>query len=92
MKPHQLPTSAGNAPVMRPRSLRWLAALAVGVPLFGASACRTVEFHEMEAFTDPVMALGDDSSELHLHQKVYYSMEGSAGGIGSSAGGGCGCF
>ena len=60
--------------------------------LLGTSACHTVEFYEMEAFTDPVMALGDDASEVHLHQKVFYSMEGSAGGIGSSAGGGCGCY
>ena len=45
-----------------------------------------------EAFADPVMEFETDGTEVHFHQKVYYSMEGSAGGIGSSAGGGCGCY
>ena len=42
--------------------------------------------------TDSVMTFDDGPSITHLRQKVIYSMEGSAGGIGSSAGGGCGCY
>jgi hypothetical protein len=38
------------------------------------------------------MAFDTDPSEMHFQQKVFYSMEGSAGGFGSSAGGGCGCY
>jgi len=55
-------------------------------------ACNTVEFYEKAAFQDPVMDLGGSGTESHFHQKVFYSMEGSAGGIGSTAGGGCGCY
>jgi hypothetical protein len=54
--------------------------------------CNTVEFYELERFTDRVMALDQGSVEPHFHQKVHYSMEGSAGWIGTSAGGGCGCY
>ncbi len=70
--------------------LLWWAGPLLALPLF--SSCRTVEFYEMEAFTDSVMNDSEDATELHFHQKIFYSMEGSAGGIGSSAGGGCGCY
>jgi hypothetical protein len=62
--------------------------------LFGlfASGCNTVEFWEREAFADPVMDFAEDPTEVHIYQKVYYSGEGAAGGIGTSAGGGCGCY
>ncbi|MFT5464516.1 MAG: hypothetical protein ACI8QS_003416 [Planctomycetota bacterium] len=56
------------------------------------ASCRSVEFWEREAMTDSVMNFDDGPSITHLRQKVIYSMEGSAGGIGSSAGGGCGCY
>ncbi len=68
-------------------SLR-LALLCSALALVG---CNTVEFYELERFTDRVMAFDEGSAEPHFHQKVHYSMEGSAGGIGTSAGGGCGC-
>jgi len=61
-------------------------------PLLSLGACNTVEFYEMEAFTDPVMTFSDTGAQSHFRQKVLYSMEGSAGGVGSSAGGGCGCY
>ena len=54
--------------------------------------CNTVEFYEMEAHASNVMQYGSSDAKSHLEQKVIYSMEGSAGGIGSSAGGGCGCY
>lgn len=62
--------------------------------LLGATAlgCQTVEFWELEALADPVMTMEATPAEVHYHQKVFYSMEGSAGGIGEGAGGGCGCY
>ena len=54
--------------------------------------CRSVDFYEKQAFSDPVMAFDDGTRETHFLQKVFYSMEGSAGGVGTSAGGGCGCY
>jgi len=60
--------------------------------LVALPSCNTVEFYEKGAFQDPTMDLGGSGTESHFHQKVFYSMEGSAGGIGSSAGGGCGCY
>ena len=63
----------------------------LAVALF-LSGCRTVAFYEKEAFADPVMDMGGGPGVVHLHQKVLYSMEGSAGGVGTTAGGGCGCY
>ncbi len=57
-----------------------------------ASGCETVEFWELQALADPVMSMESSAAEVHFHQKVFYSMEGSAGGIGEGAGGGCGCY
>jgi len=37
------------------------------------------------------MNLAEDKGEVNFYQKSYYSREGSAGGIGAIAGGGCGC-
>ena len=82
----------GRSPVVASRRRRKTAPLAAAALFLALSACRSVDFYEMEAFSDPVMAMGEDPTEVHLHQKVFYSMEGSAGGIGSSAGGGCGCY
>lgn len=72
-----------------PESLRipltLLAALVCG-------SCRSVAFYEKRLLSDPVMLVEDGATEIHFQQKVFYSIEGSAGGIGSSAGGGCGCY
>lgn len=65
--------------------------LLILLPVLGAS-CQSVEFYEKQAFADPVMSFDQSAAHLHFHQKVVYSMEGSAGGIGSTAGGGCGCY
>jgi hypothetical protein len=56
------------------------------------SACSTVEFYEKERINDPAMKFDDDPSEIHLLQKTLYSREGSVGGVGTGAGGGCGCY
>ena len=75
-------------PALR-RSARWSLALLTPALLGG---CGAVDFTQRRRLSDPIMALGDDPAETHLYQKVMYSREGSAGGIGSSAGGGCGCY
>ena len=60
--------------------------------LLALGACRSVEFWEREALSDSVMTMDEGAARTHLRQKVLYSMEGSAGGVGTSAGGGCGCY
>lgn len=64
--------------------------LALGA--FASSGCSTVQYYERERLSDAAMQFEDDPTDLHFQQKVFYSMEGSAGGIGTSAGGGCGCY
>lgn len=56
------------------------------------TACQNVDFTEKRHLADPVMALNDPEAETHFQQKSTYSREGSVGGIGASAGGGCGCY
>ncbi|QDU68575.1 DUF4266 domain-containing protein [Engelhardtia mirabilis] len=55
-----------------------------------------VPFYQRQAFADPVMGTyaypGASSAESHFAAKVIYSNEGSIGGIGTSGGGGCGCY
>ncbi|MEZ6003765.1 MAG: DUF4266 domain-containing protein [Planctomycetota bacterium] len=57
-----------------------------------ASSCNTVEFYEKGRLGTPVMDLSQDPTLTHFEQKTFYSIEGAAGGIGASAGGGCGCY
>ena len=68
--------------------LRFIAALAA----LSAAACNTVEFHERRLLGDRAMQGADGETETHFLQKVRYSDEGAAGGIGTGAGGGCGCY
>lgn len=75
---------ADRAPLLR--------ALLIALPLAAAASCRTVEFYEKAAFSDPAMLHADSPAQSHWRQKVQYSDEGAAGGIGTSAGGGCGCY
>ena len=56
------------------------------------AGCAATDFTERRRLADPIMGLDDTAGETHLLQKTYYSREGSAGGIGGSAGGGCGCY
>ena len=56
------------------------------------AGCQTVEFYEKEHLNDATMLLEEDPSEVHFLQKVLYSREGSVGGVGTGAGGGCGCY
>ena len=59
---------------------------------FGLTGCETVEFYQKQHLVDPIMVFDPDSTEVHFGQKVHYSREGSVGGIGTGAGGGCGCY
>jgi hypothetical protein len=74
-----------------PRTLRTKIALLAFLVL-PLSACKAVDFTEKRHFADPIMDFDDGGGETHFLQKSFYSREGSAGGIGSSAGGGCGCY
>ena len=68
--------------------------LACAALLAGAwlPACASVEFYEKAALADAAMQFTSRRCEIHWQQKVFYSHEGSAGGIGTVAGGGCGCY
>ena len=56
------------------------------------SGCGGVAFYERQAFANPVMQAEPDRSETHFRQKVQYSREAAIGGIGETAGRGCGCY
>lgn len=58
----------------------------------GATSCNTVEFYEKGALSTPVMSLEMPATLSASEQKIFYSTEGAAGGLGSTAGGGCGCY
>jgi hypothetical protein len=62
------------------------------VLLSSLAGCSTVEYYEKERLSDPAMVFETDPTEVHFVQKCFYSREGSAGGIGDTAGGGCGCY
>ena len=62
------------------------------VAALGSFGCRGVEYHQKQRFSNAIMLFDPDGSEIHFLQKTYYSREGSAGGIGATAGGGCGCY
>jgi hypothetical protein len=38
------------------------------------------------------MDMSEEPMETHWYAKIYFSLEGSIGGIGTSGGGGCGCY
>ena len=56
------------------------------------TGCETVEFYQKQHLVNEIMVFGPDPAEVHFAQKVHYSREGSIGGIGTGAGGGCGCY
>lgn len=71
---------------------RTLALCATLAALSLSTGCKTVEFYEKGAFADPTMEFTESPAQLHWQQKVQYSDEGAAGGVGTAAGGGCGCY
>ena len=54
--------------------------------------CKPVEFYQKARLVNPIMTFDTDPTEIHFTQKSYYSREGSVGGVGTTAGGGCGCY
>lgn len=73
------------------RAQRWWVVAAV-LATAAASGCRRVEFYEREHLGKPLMEMEPDHAETYARQKILYSREGAAGGIGGGAGGGCGCY
>ncbi len=67
-------------------------AVLLGLAGLLGSGCTSVSFHEKAKLVDPLMAFNETPMEMHFYQKTFYSREGSAGGIGTTAGGGCGCY
>lgn len=77
------------------KRIPWLSVgrlLALICLLAAVSGCQNVEYYERERLSSTLMQLADSPSEVHFWQKSLYSREGSVGGIGTSAGGGCGCY
>ena len=72
------------------RVLLWM--MTVGAVSLVGSGCQSVAVYEKARLQDPLMKYEESAQETHFYQKVYYSREGSVGGMGSSAGGGCGCY
>ncbi len=82
-----------TTPSLQPSPLRRTAFAILTVPiLLLGGACNTVEFHQKGALADPTMQFTESAAQLHWQGKIQYSDEGAAGGIGTSAGGGCGCY
>ncbi len=76
----------------RPKlSMRWTATLLVAF-VVTLTGCDSVKFYEKRTLASPLMAFDESPTESHFIAKSIYSREGSVGGIGSSAGGGCGCY
>ena len=88
--PCRIPVEPPAGNLGRPRARARFAPLVL--LLLAISGCSTVEYYEKERLSDPAMVFESDPSEVHFFQKCYYSREGSAGGIGDTAGGGCGCY
>ena len=57
-----------------------------------AASCAPVRYYQKQALSTRVMDMADSPLNTHFRQKTFYSIEGAAGGIGASAGGGCGCY
>ena len=81
--------SEGRSTLATLRGVLCVLILALAALLAG---CQTVEFYEKEQLNDVTMLLEEDATEVHFLQKVLYSREGSIGGVGIGAGGGCGCY
>ncbi|MCA8974731.1 MAG: DUF4266 domain-containing protein [Planctomycetes bacterium] len=55
------------------------------------TSCESVPFYDKGMLASALMSFDESSPDDHAQQKVFYSREASTGGIGSKAGGGCGC-
>jgi hypothetical protein len=59
--------------------------------VLACAGCVLVPQNRRGRLADPMMAVGDESTESYRKQKLYSTREGAAGGDGATAGGGCGC-
>lgn len=73
------------------RRLDRLLAVSVLFCAGGLASCQKVEFFEKQYLANALMQFDADPTLDNLNQKVLYSREATTGGIGSGAGGGCGC-
>lgn len=55
------------------------------------TSCQKVAFYEKQYLASALMSFDTDPAFDNFMQKVIYSREATTGGIGSKAGGGCGC-
>jgi hypothetical protein len=55
------------------------------------SGCVTTHFHERERLVDRAALFDQDHFVLYLRDKIEAAREGSFGGFGGAAAGGCGC-
>jgi hypothetical protein len=53
--------------------------------------CTTTRYHEREKIADRSAAFDQDRQVLYLRDKIEAAREGSFGGFGGAAAGGCGC-
>lgn len=66
---------------------------AIGISLLCLQSCLTpVPFHQRRALSNSTMTNWGDPLETHWMSKVVHSMEGGVGDVGTSGGGGCGCY
>jgi hypothetical protein len=55
------------------------------------TGCATTHFHERQRLVDRAALFDQDPTVLYFRDKIEAAREGSFGGFGGSAAGGCGC-
>ena len=80
-----------NSTDCRPRSRAGLLALGLALVCAMLASCQPVAFYEKQHLANALMQFDSNPSLDNFMQKVIYSREATTGGIGSKAGGGCGC-
>jgi hypothetical protein len=65
--------------------------LASLVAALACTGCNTTRYYERQRLVDHAAAFDQDRLVVYLRDKVEAAREGSFGGFGGSAAGGCGC-
>jgi hypothetical protein len=63
----------------------------LALTMFFFASCQKVAFYEKQYLANALMQFDSDPTLDNFMQKTIYSREATTGGIGSKAGGGCGC-
>lgn len=71
--------------------MRLLAAAAALLLCMSLESCDSVKFYQKEKLGRAEMSFAESPTQSTFRAKTIYSREGSVGGIGETAGGGCGC-